>query len=212
MCHFGGDRLGFNEEDLKRFDGRLRDLRHGARERPDRKREDPRCTRQLPNEREGDKRSRMKIRWSISCRRRPDPVNEKKGLTFARGLRSIFHDPDKSWSAKFASGDGSDRDPVCADRAFGSHDRPRPKRVDVIVDSPPWHRFLQLSGGADCVLARDSSGWSSLLPRPRPARAALALESGLDFEIQGLALYHGQGCHECNGRAIKAEMHHRILT
>ena len=31
------------------------------------------------------------------------PVNEKKGLTFARGLRSILrHDPTRSWSAKSA--------------------------------------------------------------------------------------------------------------
>jgi len=32
------------------------------------------------------------------------PVNEKKGLTFARGLRSILrHDPTRSWSAKSAT-------------------------------------------------------------------------------------------------------------
>lgn len=32
------------------------------------------------------------------------PVNEKKGLTFARGLRSILrHDPDKIWSARSAT-------------------------------------------------------------------------------------------------------------
>ena len=31
------------------------------------------------------------------------PVNEKKGLTFARGLRSILrHDPERSWSARSA--------------------------------------------------------------------------------------------------------------
>ena len=30
------------------------------------------------------------------------PVNEKKGLTFARGLRSILrHDPDRSWWERF---------------------------------------------------------------------------------------------------------------
>ena len=32
------------------------------------------------------------------------PVNEKKGLTFARGLRSILrHDPTRSWWAKSAT-------------------------------------------------------------------------------------------------------------
>jgi general secretion pathway protein E len=32
------------------------------------------------------------------------PVNEKKGLTFAKGLRSILrHDPTRSWSARSAT-------------------------------------------------------------------------------------------------------------
>jgi len=40
--------------------------------------------------------SPSKIPWNISSRHHADPVNEKKGLTFARGLRSILrHDPDK---------------------------------------------------------------------------------------------------------------------
>jgi len=40
--------------------------------------------------------SPSKTRRVSGPRHHPDPVNEKKGLTFARGLRSILrHDPDK---------------------------------------------------------------------------------------------------------------------
>jgi type IV pilus assembly protein PilB len=47
------------------------------------------------------------------------PINEKKGLTFARGLRSILrHDPDKIMVGRNPRpGDGADRHSVGADRA-----------------------------------------------------------------------------------------------
>ena len=85
------------------------------------------------------------------------PINEKKGLTFARGLRSILrHDPDKIMV-------GEIRDPetaqiaiqVGADRPPGVHDRPRQQRVDVLG------RFLnmgvepyQFVSALNCVLAQ----------------------------------------------------------
>ena len=58
------------------------------------------------------------------------PVNEKKGLTFARGLRSILrHDPDKILVGEIRDpGDGADRDQLRADRAPGVHDGPREQR------------------------------------------------------------------------------------
>ena len=58
------------------------------------------------------------------------PVNEKKGLTFARGLRSILrHDPDKIMVGEIRDDrDGADRDSVRADRPPGVHHRPRQQR------------------------------------------------------------------------------------
>ena len=58
------------------------------------------------------------------------PINEKKGLTFARGLRSILrHDPDKIMVGEIRdAGDGADRDQVGADRPPGVHDRARQQR------------------------------------------------------------------------------------
>ena len=57
-----------------------------------------RCTRRWPrSSRSKTRSSRSKTRSSTSCKGITQiPINEKKGLTFARGLRSILrHDPDK---------------------------------------------------------------------------------------------------------------------
>ena len=58
------------------------------------------------------------------------PVNEKKGLTFARGLRSILrHDPDKIMVGRDPRyRDGADCDSIRADRTSGVHDRSRQQR------------------------------------------------------------------------------------
>ena len=57
------------------------------------------------------------------------PINEKKGLTFARGCgRSCATTPTRSWSARFATRDRADRHSVGADRPPGVHHRPRQQR------------------------------------------------------------------------------------
>ncbi len=51
------------------------------------------------------------------------PVNEKKGLTFARGLRSILrHDPTRLWLVRYATRNSADRRPVGIDRPPGVYD------------------------------------------------------------------------------------------
>jgi general secretion pathway protein E len=59
------------------------------------------------------------------------PINEKKGLTFARGLRSILrHDPDKIMVGRDPrSRDGADRRAGGAHRPPRVHDRPREQRL-----------------------------------------------------------------------------------
>ena len=59
------------------------------------------------------------------------PVNEKKGLTFARGLRSILrHDPDKIMVGEIRDPrDRADRGAVGAHRPPGVHHRARQQRV-----------------------------------------------------------------------------------
>ncbi len=80
------------------------------------------------------------------------PVNEKKGLTFARGLRSILrHDPDKIMVGEIRDyGDGADRHQLGADRTPGVYHRPRQQRGGR--DGPlPEHgrRGVQLRVGAE---------------------------------------------------------------
>ena len=80
------------------------------------------------------------------------PVNEKKGLTFARGLRSILrHDPDKIMVGEIRdTRNGADRHSVRAHRPPGVHHRPRQQRGRR--DRPfPEHgrRALQLCFGAE---------------------------------------------------------------
>jgi type II secretory ATPase GspE/PulE/Tfp pilus assembly ATPase PilB-like protein len=55
------------------------------------------------------------------------PVNEKKGLTFARGLRSILrHDPDKIMVGEIRDAEnGADRHSIGLDRSLGVDDGAR---------------------------------------------------------------------------------------
>jgi len=61
------------------------------------------------------------------------PVNEKKGLTFARGLRSILrHDPDKIMVGEFATRNRPNRYPVRAHRPSRFHTVHANNVTDVI--------------------------------------------------------------------------------
>ncbi len=75
------------------------------------------------------------------------PVNEKKGLTFARGLRSILrHDPDKDHGGRNPrSGNRADRHQLRAHRPPGVHHRPRQQRARRAGPLPQHgRRSLQL--------------------------------------------------------------------
>ena len=94
------DILGFPELELQALPQvHPRALRHGAGDRPHRVGQDHHALRRAGRDhaRSKTRSSPSKTRSSTSCRAsRRFPINEKKGLTFARGLRSILrHDPDK---------------------------------------------------------------------------------------------------------------------
>ena len=132
------------------------------------------------------------------------PVNEKKGLTFARGLRSILrHDPDKVMV-------GEIRDPETADIAIQSaltgHLVFTTVHANNVIDV--LGRFLNMKiepynfvSALNCVLAQ------RLVRRicvhckrqVRPSRELLE-QSGLDPRQFGeLWFYEGAGCLECGG-------------
>ena len=136
------------------------------------------------------------------------PINEKKGLTFARGLRSILrHDPDKIMV-------GEIRDPETAQIAIQSaltgHLVFTTVHANNVVDV--LGRFLnmgvepyQFVSALNCVMAQRLVRLICTHCR-RPARVepkALA-EAGLPAELaQTHKFYEGPGCVECGGTGFK---------
>jgi type IV pilus assembly protein PilB len=136
------------------------------------------------------------------------PINEKKGLTFARGLRSILrHDPDKIMV-------GEIRDPETAQIAIQSaltgHLVFTTVHANNVVDV--LGRFLnmgveayQFVSALNCVLAQRLV--RVICPhckRPMSPSRALLDESGLDADTpRAHAFYEGAGCIECSGTGYK---------
>jgi type II secretory ATPase GspE/PulE/Tfp pilus assembly ATPase PilB-like protein len=132
------------------------------------------------------------------------PVNEKKGLTFARGLRSILrHDPDKVMV-------GEIRDPETAQIAIQSaltgHLVFTTVHANNVVDV--LGRFLNMNvdlynfvSALNCVLAQRLV--RKICPHCRrevKASNQLLEESGLDPTIySGYTFFEGRGCIECTG-------------
>ena len=136
------------------------------------------------------------------------PINEKKGLTFARGLRSILrHDPDKIMV-------GEIRDPETAQIAIQSaltgHLVFTTVHANNVVDV--LGRFLnmgvepyQFVSALNCVMAQRLVRLTCAHCR-RPVRVEpkLLQESGLDPSLaQTHQFYEGAGCIECGGSGFK---------
>jgi type II secretory ATPase GspE/PulE/Tfp pilus assembly ATPase PilB-like protein len=136
------------------------------------------------------------------------PINEKKGLTFARGLRSILrHDPDKIMV-------GEIRDPETAQIAIQSaltgHLVFTTVHANNVLDV--LGRFLnmgveayQFVSALNCVLAqRLVRNICVHCKRRATVTRALLEESGMDpsLEYSG-QFFEGAGCIECGGTGFK---------
>ena len=136
------------------------------------------------------------------------PINEKKGLTFARGLRSILrHDPDKIMV-------GEIRDPETAQIAIQSaltgHLVFTTVHANNVVDV--LGRFLnmgvepyQFVSALNCVLAQRLVRLvCTHCKRPVKVDAKLLEESALDPAIvENHQFYEGAGCIDCGGTGFK---------
>jgi type IV pilus assembly protein PilB len=136
------------------------------------------------------------------------PINEKKGLTFARGLRSILrHDPDKIMV-------GEIRDPETAQIAIQSaltgHLVFTTVHANNVLDV--LGRFLnmgveayQFVSALNCVLAQRLV--RTICPqckRPTKVTRFMLEESGMDPQLEhSHTFYEGKGCIECGGTGYK---------
>ena len=136
------------------------------------------------------------------------PINEKKGLTFARGLRSILrHDPDKIMV-------GEIRDPETAQIAIQSaltgHLVFTTVHANNVVDV--LGRFLnmgvepyQFVSALNCVMAQRLVRLiCSHCKRPARVEPRLLVESGLNPALaQTHQFFEGAGCIDCSGTGFK---------
>ncbi|HEY7409284.1 MAG TPA: GspE/PulE family protein [Vicinamibacteria bacterium] len=136
------------------------------------------------------------------------PVNEKKGLTFARGLRSILrHDPDKIMV-------GEVRDPetaqIAVQSALTGHLVFTTVHANNVFDV--IGRFIHMGvepynfvSALNCILAqRLVRVLCAACRRPAEHAAELLRESGLDPDLyQDQLFYEGVGCAECGGTGFQ---------
>jgi type IV pilus assembly protein PilB len=132
------------------------------------------------------------------------PVNEKKGLTFARGLRSILrHDPDKIMVGEIRDAETAD---IAIQSALTGHLVFTTVHANNVIDV--LGRFLNMKiepynfvSALNCVLAqRLVRRICSHCKRRVKASPEMLVESGLDAGTYGdMWFYEGAGCLECGG-------------
>jgi type IV pilus assembly protein PilB len=139
------------------------------------------------------------------------PVNEKKGLTFARGLRSILrHDPDKIMVGEIRDEETAQ---IAVQSALTGHLVFTTVHANNVVDV--LGRFLNMNvdlynfvSALNCVLAqRLVRKVCRHCKEGAPASRQLLEESGLDPErYADQIFYEGAGCIECNGTGFLGRM------
>lgn len=136
------------------------------------------------------------------------PVNEKKGLTFARGLRSILrHDPDKIMV-------GEIRDPetaqIAVQSALTGHLVFTTVHANNVFDV--IGRFIHMNiepynfvSSLNCVMAqRLVRTLCEKCKAPVKVDAKLLEDSGLDpKKYRDFTFYEARGCRDCNGTGYK---------
>jgi len=136
------------------------------------------------------------------------PVNEKKGLTFARGLRSILrHDPDKIMVGEIRDNETAQ---IAIQSALTGHLVFTTVHANNVVDV--LGRFLNMGvepynfvSALNCILAQRlvriiCDSCRTAVHYPNEVLEA----SGLDPQVWSqVPLYEGQGCIECAGTGFR---------
>jgi type II secretory ATPase GspE/PulE/Tfp pilus assembly ATPase PilB-like protein len=136
------------------------------------------------------------------------PINEKKGLTFARGLRSILrHDPDKIMVGEIRDAETAQ---IAINSALTGHLVFTTVHANNVLDV--LGRFLnmgveayQFVSALNCVLAqRLVRNICIHCKRPATVTRAMLEESALDPALEHSGLFfEGAGCMECGGTGYR---------
>ncbi len=139
------------------------------------------------------------------------PVNEKKGLTFARGLRSILrHDPDKVMVGEIRDEETAQ---IAVQSALTGHLVFTTVHANNVVDV--IGRFLNMNvdlynfvAALNCVLAQRLVRRICVhCKRPAQVSDVLLEDSGLDPDrYRDFTFYEGAGCIECNGTGYRGRL------
>ncbi len=139
------------------------------------------------------------------------PINEKKGLTFARGLRSILrHDPDKIMVGEIRDAETAQ---IAINSALTGHLVFTTVHANNVLDV--LGRFLnmgveayQFVSALNCVLAqRLVRKICEDCKRPATVTEAQLRESAMDPTLATThTFYEGIGCLECNGSGYRGRM------
>ena len=136
------------------------------------------------------------------------PVNEKKGLSFARGLRSILrHDPDKIMVGEIRDAETAQ---IAVQSALTGHLVFTTVHANNVFDVigrfvhmgvDPYMFVSALNGVVAQRLVRVNC---SHCAEPEPADAQLLAASGLNLaQTEGMTLMRGRGCGHCRGTGFK---------
>jgi type IV pilus assembly protein PilB len=136
------------------------------------------------------------------------PVNEKKGLTFARGLRSILrHDPDKVMVGEIRDEETAQ---IAIQSALTGHLVFTTVHANNVVDVVG--RFLNMNvepynfvSALNCILAQRLVRLiCTSCKRPIKTTREQLIESGLDpVQYGDYTFYEGKGCIDCNGTGYR---------
>ncbi len=139
------------------------------------------------------------------------PVNEKKGLTFARGLRSILrHDPDKIMVGEIRDEETAQ---IAVQSALTGHLVFTTVHANNVVDV--IGRFLNMNvdlynfvSALNCVLAQRLVRRICVHCKRKAQVSDILLEdSGLDADrYRDFTFYEGSGCMECNGTGYRGRL------
>src|SRR5467141_725222 len=136
------------------------------------------------------------------------PVNEKKGLTFARGLRSILrHDPDKIMVGEIRDQDTAQ---IAVQSALTGHLVFTTVHANNVVDV--LGRFINMGvepynfvSALNCILAqRLVRVICEFCRKPVHYPDSYLIESGMHLEEwRDVPFYEGSGCFECGGTGFR---------